>query len=77
LPFHGKTLANLFYQITQAKHSSPREINPKVPKPCAQILDKALAKDPRQRFKKAGDFARYVKVVINKLDELRSSSSEE
>ena len=77
LPFHGKTLANLFYQITQAKHPSPREINPKVPKPCAQILDKALAKDPRQRFKRAGDFARYVKVVINKLDQLRSGPNKE
>ncbi|MFH1490512.1 MAG: serine/threonine-protein kinase, partial [Pseudomonadota bacterium] len=43
LPFHGKNLTNLFYQITQAKHPSPREINPKVPKPCEQIIDKALA----------------------------------
>jgi serine/threonine-protein kinase len=74
LPFQGKTLANLFYQITQVKHPSPREINPKVPKPCAQILDKALGKNPDQRFQTAGDFARYVKVVINKMDQLRAKA---
>jgi hypothetical protein len=32
--------ANLFYQITQIKHPSPREINPKVPNPVEQIVDR-------------------------------------
>jgi serine/threonine-protein kinase len=72
LPFHGKTLTNLFYQITQGKHPSPRQINPKVPKPCEQIINKALAKDPDQRFQKAADFARYVKAMIAKIDEVRA-----
>ncbi|MBW1943292.1 MAG: CHASE2 domain-containing protein [Deltaproteobacteria bacterium] len=72
LPFHGKTLTNLFYQITQGKHPSPRQINPKVPKPCEQIINKALAKDPDQRFQKADDFARYVKAMIAKIDEVRA-----
>ncbi|MFH1487532.1 MAG: hypothetical protein ABII06_01390, partial [Pseudomonadota bacterium] len=76
LPFHGKNLTNLFYQITQAKHPSPREINPKVPKPCEQIIDKALAKDPEKRFQKAGDFARYVKAMIQKIDQVRSRAKE-
>jgi serine/threonine-protein kinase len=44
LPFHGKNLTNLFYQVTQVKHPSPREINPKVPNPVEQIVDKALSK---------------------------------
>jgi CHASE2 domain-containing sensor protein/tRNA A-37 threonylcarbamoyl transferase component Bud32 len=72
LPFHGKSLTNLFYQITQAKHPSPRSINPKVPKPCEQIIDKALAKDPEQRFQKAGDFAKYVRAMITKIDQVRA-----
>ena len=42
LPFHGKTLANLFYQITQGRHPSPRQVNPKVPKPCEQMIDKEI-----------------------------------
>jgi len=77
LPFHGKTLTNLFYQITQAKHPSPRKINPKVPKPCEQIIDKALAKEPEQRFQKAEDFARYLKAMIAKIDEVRARAKEQ
>jgi len=72
LPFHGKTLANLFYQITQGKHPSPRQTNPNVPKPCAQMIDKALAKDPDRRFRSAGEFARYLRVMIAKIDQLKA-----
>ncbi|OPX36709.1 MAG: hypothetical protein B1H13_14000 [Desulfobacteraceae bacterium 4484_190.3] len=54
LPFKGKTLTELFYQITQAKHPSPKEINPKVIRPCEQLIDRALAKDPADRFQNAG-----------------------
>ena len=74
LPFHGKTLANLFYQITQGRHPSPRQINPKVPKPCEQMIDKALAKNPNQRFRSAGEFAKYLRVMIAKIDQLRAGN---
>jgi CHASE2 domain-containing sensor protein/tRNA A-37 threonylcarbamoyl transferase component Bud32 len=72
LPFHGKNLTNLFYQITQVKHTSPRQINPKVPKPVEQIIDKALAKNPAQRFPTGADFARYLKAMINKIDQVKA-----
>jgi serine/threonine-protein kinase len=74
LPFHGKTLANLFYQITQGRHASPRQINPKVPKPCEQMIDKALAKNPNQRFRSAGEFAKYLRVMIAKIDQLKAGN---
>jgi CHASE2 domain-containing sensor protein/tRNA A-37 threonylcarbamoyl transferase component Bud32 len=76
LPFHGKTLTNLFYQITQGKHPSPRSINPNVPKPCEQIIDKALTKNPENRFQDADEFAKYLRLLINKLDEVTTSSTE-
>ena len=72
LPFGGKTLTELFYQITQAKHPSPRQINPKVIRPCEQLIDKALAKDPDQRFQRASNFARYLRVLCEKIDEARA-----
>ena len=68
LPFGGKTLTELFYQITQVKHPSLREINPKVIRPCEQLVDKALAKDPEQRFQRANDFARYLRILGEKID---------
>ena len=72
LPFHGKNLTNLFYQITQVKHASPREINPKVPKPVEQIVDKALAKDPQQRFSTSAHFAKYLRAMISKIDQVQA-----
>jgi serine/threonine-protein kinase len=74
LPFHGKTLTNLFYQITQVKHPSPRSINSKVPKPLEQIVDKSLAKNPDQRFQRSEDFAKYIHALINKIDQVRAQS---
>jgi CHASE2 domain-containing sensor protein/tRNA A-37 threonylcarbamoyl transferase component Bud32 len=69
-PFSGKTLTELFYQITQAKHPSPRKINPKVIKPCEQIIDKALKKDPIQRFQRAHDLAKYIKIISDKVESI-------
>ncbi len=68
LPFHGKTLTELFYQITQAKHPSPRDINPRIIKPFEQLINKALAKDPDQRFQRASDFAKYLRILSKKMD---------
>jgi CHASE2 domain-containing sensor protein/tRNA A-37 threonylcarbamoyl transferase component Bud32 len=72
LPFTGDNMNSLFYKITQEKHPSPRTLNPKVIKPCEQILDKALAKNPDHRFQKASDFAKYLRILANKIDTLRA-----
>ena len=73
LPFRGSTLANLFYQITQAKHPSPRALNPQVPEPMEQIINKALAKKPANRLD-AAEFARYLKIVIARIDQLTAQA---
>ncbi len=72
LPFRGENLNSLFYQITQVKHLSPRKINTRVIKPCEQIIDKALAKNPDHRFQRAMDLARYLKILTNRIDSLRA-----
>ena len=69
LPFHGENLSGLLYQITQVKHPSPRNYNPKIPKVCEQILDKALDKDPARRFRNAGDMAKVIHILGEKIDE--------
>ena len=75
LPFHGKSLTNLFYQITQVKHPAARSVNPNLPKPVEQILDRALAKEPDQRFPTCADFAKYLRVLISKMDQVKSKVS--
>ena len=71
LPFHGENLSSLLYQITQVKHTPARQHNTKIPKVCDQIIDKALAKSPKDRFKTAGEMAKIIKLFSSKMDELK------
>ena len=71
LPFHGENLSSLLYQITQVKHHSARQHKPKIPKICDQIIDRALAKSPKDRFKTAGELAKIIKLFSSKMDELK------
>ena len=71
LPFRGDNLSNLLYQITHAKHPSVRNFNPKIPKACEQIIDKALAKKPDQRFSIAGDMAKVIRLLVSRMDQLK------
>jgi eukaryotic-like serine/threonine-protein kinase len=75
LPFHGDNLSGLLYQITQIKHPSPRSYNPKIPSICEQILDKALAKDPSKRFKSAGEMAKVINLLGQRIDQIRIQKS--
>jgi serine/threonine-protein kinase len=77
LPFRGENLNDLFYQITQVKHPSPSKISPRVVKPCEQIINKALAKDPDRRFRRAKDLAKYLRILANKIDALRVQKKKE
>ena len=71
LPFHGENLSNLLYHITQVRHPSIREINPKLPKACEQIIDKALAKNPDKRFQRASEMAKLLGMLNAKIERLR------
>ncbi len=75
LPFHGENLSGLLYQITQVRHPSPRNFNPKIPKVCEQILNKAMVKDPNKRFGSAGEFARVTNALGLKIDQIRRRRS--
>jgi serine/threonine-protein kinase len=75
LPFQGDNLSNLLYQITQAKHTPAKELAPRLPKACEQIIDKALAKNPNQRFSSAGEVGRLVRLIISRLDQIKKPLS--
>lgn len=71
LPFHGENLSSLLYQITQVRHPSVRSFDPKIPRVCEQILNKALAKDPKDRFSNAEEVERIIRLLISKIEALR------
>jgi serine/threonine-protein kinase len=70
-PFQGESLSNLLYKITQLKHPSIRTFNPKTPAICEKIIDRALAKNPADRFQNAAEIAKYIKLLAAKIDQMK------
>jgi CHASE2 domain-containing sensor protein/tRNA A-37 threonylcarbamoyl transferase component Bud32 len=71
LPFKAENLSGLLYQITQVKHPSVQTYDPKIPKICDQILDRALAKKPSDRFKSAAEMERVIRLLASRIDSFK------
>ncbi len=76
LPFRGENLSNLLYQITQVRHPSIRQVNPRIPKACEQIIDKALTKNPADRFQSASEMAKLLRLLSSKIEQLRKRGAQ-
>ncbi|WP_390594269.1 protein kinase domain-containing protein [Simiduia litorea] len=61
LPFDGDSLANLTYQILQGKHASVRTHRAELPPSATRITNKALQKDPEDRFANAREMAEAIR----------------
>ena len=60
-PFSGDTIPNLLYTIVHKEPAPPSQINPTVPALFDDVIAKALAKDPENRYATAKDFAEDVR----------------
>jgi eukaryotic-like serine/threonine-protein kinase len=63
LPFQGDSMATLMYKIANEAHTEINELRPDLAKqrPCiSQIINKALEKDPDQRYQTGTDMARDI-----------------
>ncbi|MEO8348217.1 MAG: protein kinase, partial [Acidobacteriota bacterium] len=56
-PFSGKSAVETLHAIINEEPVSAAERNPRVPPEAIEILAKALAKDPTERYQHAADFA--------------------
>ncbi len=52
--FTGDSVATLMYRIAREPHPNILELRPDLPECLKAVLDKALAKDPAERFQRAG-----------------------
>ena len=77
LPFQGDNPAALMHQIMSARHPDPRKINPKIVKPLAAIIDKALEKERDKRYQRAAQMAAHLKELGKKLDALAAQKKAE
>lgn len=72
VPFRGNSPAALLHQIMNVPHPDPKKINPKLLKPHVAIIDKAMEKDRKKRYQKAGQMAAHLRALGKKIDSLRS-----
>lgn len=56
-PYEGRSLADVFDKIRDARPRPVRALNPRVPQDLAIICNTAMAKDPRDRYPDAAAFA--------------------
>ncbi|MBS2016364.1 MAG: protein kinase [Deltaproteobacteria bacterium] len=57
-PFEGTTIAEISARIAATPHTPIRSLRPEVPEPLAALIDKALAKQPRERIPSVAALAR-------------------
>ena len=57
LPFEGESMAQLMYKIANEPPTDILSVNPKVPHGVVAFLDRALAKNPDERYQSGEEFA--------------------
>ena len=66
LPFHGDNIAGLSYQIIHGKHKNIRDLRSQIPTSASRIINKALQKEPGDRYGNATDMARSLRKALQK-----------
>ncbi|HEX4869466.1 MAG TPA: serine/threonine-protein kinase [Moraxellaceae bacterium] len=75
-PFRGESMATLMFKIANEPHASVFEARPELQAalPCiGEVIDKAIAKDPEQRYQSGREFAAAIKACV---DSCRKDSTE-
>jgi serine/threonine-protein kinase len=63
LPFQGDSMAALMFRIANDAAPDIRQFNPNLPGPIVSFLNKAMAKDPTQRFQNGQQFAHALRIA--------------
>jgi serine/threonine-protein kinase len=67
-PFEGESLASIMYNITNSPPPPLAARVPKLPPVFQKLVEKALAKDPAQRFQTGAEAARTLATLKERLD---------
>ncbi len=76
VPFKGSSPAALMHKILNEPHPDLREINPKIIKPLAAIIDTALEKDVEKRYQSAGQMAAHLRKLAERIDAARQKKQQ-
>jgi serine/threonine-protein kinase len=67
LPFQGESMAQLMFKIANEPHPDIRSVNPALPACVAAVVNKALAKDPEQRYQTGEQMAKAIRLCLGTL----------
>jgi serine/threonine-protein kinase len=67
LPFQGDSMAQLMFKIANEAHADIRTNNQKLPACVAAIVNKALAKNPDQRYQDGEQMAKALRLCLQSL----------
>lgn len=65
-PFIGEDVFGIQHKIVNEEHVPPSSVNKSLPKFLDRIVNKALAKNPEQRYARAGEFCDDVQRVLSR-----------
>jgi serine/threonine-protein kinase len=65
LPFEGESMAQLMFKIANEPPTNILSVNPKVPAGLVAFLDRALAKNPEERFRDGVEFAAALRAAAS------------
>jgi len=69
-PFRADSLTNLMYQIANEQHPDILEVRPELPagEHIREIIDRALSKDPDDRFQTGAELAKAVRACAQTVE---------
>jgi len=75
LPFAGNTSGVIFEAILNRTPTAPTQLNPNVPRPLEDVINKALEKDPKLRYQNATDIRTDFERLKRDTESGRASAS--
>ena len=66
VPYQAETPVAIVLMHMQSPLPSPRQVNPNIPEPVEQVVFRALAKSPDERYQSARDFAQALRQAMTK-----------
>lgn len=64
LPFHGESMATLMFKIANEPHAVANVVRPDLPPSINSIIDRALKKNPDERYQRGSEMARDIRAVL-------------
>ncbi len=68
LPFQGASQVGLLYEIVHTRPPALNKIRPDVPPALARVVEKALEKDPEERYQSAGELLHDLKDITRQVE---------